>query len=134
MRPKIMGNPSFILTLDSDLSNALIALEDQADYPEIGGLSTTILGIMLFGLVSNIEEVMRAFERVSVHYKNPHSEGYHIFWSDFQVINHVFEARYRHDHDLKNRLYDILPFYCGYCDEGLLHIERSRSGRHFHIS
>ena len=134
MPPSVDMYPGFVLTLEPDLAGALTALEEQGDYPNYGELPCLLLSIMLFGLVAPEDEVMRAFERLSVCYKDPHHEGYARFWSDFHATFYVFKRRYIHDEDLKNMIHDVLPRDCGYCEEGLLHVKSSRSGRHFLIS
>jgi hypothetical protein len=134
MPPSVDLYPGFVLTLDPDLSGALNALGEQVDYDNGKELPCVLLSIMLFGLVAPHDEVMRAFERLSVHYKNPQSEDYSEFWGGFQATFYVFKRRYIHDEDLKNMIHDVLPRDCDYCEEGLLRVKSSRSGRHFFIS
>lgn len=134
MPPSVDLYPGFVLTLEPDLAGALAALEEQGDYDNAHELPCQLLSIMLFGLVAPEDEVMRAFERLSVYYKNPQSSDYANFWGGFQATLYVFGRRYANDEDLKNMIHDVLPRDCDYCEEGLLRVKSSKSGRHFYIS
>lgn len=107
---------------------------EMSDYENLKEeLPCTIVSILLFGLVSSEDETMRAFERMSVHYRSPWKSSYFEFWGAFQALQYVFTRRYRENHDLKNMIYDYLPQDCNYCEEGVLRVRRSKSGRHFLI-
>lgn len=134
MPPSVDLYPGFVLTLEPDLAGALVALEEQVDYDNASELPCVLLSIMLFGLVAPEDEVMRAFERLSVYYKNPQGDSYADFWAGFQATFYVFKRRYQYDEDIKNKIHDVLPRDCDYCEEGLLRVKSSRSGRHFLIS
>ena len=134
MPPSVDLYPGFVLTLEPDIAGALNALGELTDFDNGDELPCVLLSIMLFGLIAPEAEVLRAFERLSMHYKNPHSESYSEFWGGFQAVMYVFKRRYIHDEDLKNMIHDVLPRDCDYCEEGLLRIKSSRSGRHFFIS
>lgn len=134
MPPSVDLYPGFVLTLEDDLAKALTALEELCDYENASELPCQLLSILLFGLVAPEDEVHRAFERMSVYYKNPHVDDYADFWGGFQAVFYVFKRRYIHDEDLKNMIHDVLPRDCDYCEEGLLRVKSSKSGRHFYIS
>jgi hypothetical protein len=134
MPPRLDLYPGFVLTPDPDISGALFAMAKMVDYDNGDELPGALLSVLLFGLVANEDIAMRAFERMSVHYKDPHSKAYADFWSAFLAVQYVFRRRYANDHDLKNMLHDVLPHDCEYCEEGLLRVTTSKSGRHFHIS
>ncbi len=107
---------------------------EMSDYQNmIDELPNILISILLFGLVTDEGETMRAFERVSVHFINPFNSGYFEFYGHFQALLYVFIKRYQYDEVLKNMIRDHLPQDCNYCEEGVLRVRRSRSGRHYLI-
>lgn len=132
--PSLDRYPNFVFTPDSDLAKAIVAMGEMSDYENmIDELPNVLISILLFGLVSSEEETMRAFERMSVHFCSPYGKGYFEFWNHFQALHHVFSRRYRGDETLKSMIIDHLPQDCNYCEEGVLRVRRSRSGRHYLI-
>lgn len=132
--PRLDGYPNFVFTPDTDIAKAIVAMGEMSDYENmVDELPNVLVSILMFGLVSSEEEAMRAFERSSVHFRSPYSGGYFDFWNHFQALHHVFNKRYSHDEALKNMITDHLPQDCNYCEEGVLRVRRSRSGRHYLI-
>lgn len=134
LAPDIDLHPAFVFTPDPDLAKAIVAMGEMSDYRELEEeLPCTLVSILLFGLVAKEDETMRAFERMSVHYRNPWNDNYSEFWNAFQALQYVFMKRYHNNHALIDMVRDHLPQDCNYCEEGVLHVRRSRSGRHYLI-
>lgn len=132
--PRLDGYPNFVFTPDTDLAKAIMAMGEMSDYENmVDELPNVLISILLFGLVSSEEESMRAFERASVHFCSPMRKGYFEFHQHFQALLYVFRKRYQYDESLKAMIHDHLPQDCNYCEEGVLRVRRSRSGRHYLI-